>query len=375
MKTPIFTLDQVNDILDNAVMTEAQYETIRNSQNQLLMIQGRAKQVLNKRQTVQQVAHIDWLHFTCHEDAITHLNPQVVTDFDLIIEVSSMLENVFGFGITLVRPNGANFYARSYTLGSDYGMVCHGGNNQTLLVSVNATGLTLALEGWENRCYQLLNKLMNASITRIDLAHDDFEPTFFTVDNMLLEFHKGAFNNGNRSPSVSQAGNWIKPDGKGRTFYVGKRTNGLYLRIYEKGLQLKSLEFPNWVRVEAELKSTDRHIPFDVLLRPHEYLAGTYPVLRRLTEKQEKIKTYQHEVKADINHRILWGKRQNGSLIQLLTQLNYSELEIINMLKSEKLPPKFKQKFLDSDLPALHNLPRSYVEPTQSTCEILELLK
>lgn len=352
-----FNQAELKSILNNAVMSQSAFDMIAANQNNGLYIdRGRLKKTLVKRNVKTEIAHIDWLNFTFQDSTINHINSDCITDFDIIVELSKQLFIIFDLLITSVRPNGANFYQRSYEIGDGYGLVCHGGQNNTILVSLNGESFKHMSEGWQNRLYAWLeNTAELPSITRIDLAHDSFEPDFFTVDNMLTEFKKGSFNNGNRSPSVSQAGNWVTPDDKGRTLYIGKRTNGLFCRIYEKGLQLSSVEFPRWVRVEAEIKAVDRIIPNDILLTPHIYLAGTYPALNRLNEKQSKIKTIANEIKSDINHRVKWGKRQNGSLIKLLQELEYTNEQIIDFLKADKLPRKFVQRFIKSELPSITN--------------------
>ncbi|MNF94319.1 Replication initiation factor [compost metagenome] len=63
----------------------------------------------------------------------------------------------------------------------------------------------------------------------------------------------------------------------GCSFYIGSRLNGKCGRTYEKGKQLSSVEFPDWVRAEGELHSKDRIIPLDVLINPDPYFAGLYP--------------------------------------------------------------------------------------------------
>jgi phage replication initiation protein len=94
----------------------------------------------------------------------------------------------------------------------------------------------------------------------------------------------GAFNNGGRDPKANPVG--FSPfgdeipieNGDGRTFYVGSRDSDLLYRGYEKGKQQGDPRSP-WVRHEVEWKGRDRVIPLDVVLRPHEYLAGMYPAL------------------------------------------------------------------------------------------------
>lgn len=364
-KLDLPTFAEIDKMLEAGILQEADFNAIDTANNGLFIENGHVKVLVGKRAIKQKITFIDWLNFTVKDitfnpEKIDHENATVGRT-ELIIHVSKKLDFIFGFGITLVRPTGAFFYERSYELGNKYGLVCHGGQNGSLLVSINGTGLAHAKEGWQNRLYIFLKSSVAPSITRIDLAHDDFKPTFFTVDNCLSEFLKGSFTNGKRQPSVSQAGNWIQPDGKGRTLYIGRRTNGLFCRIYEKGLQLGSLENSEWVRCEVEIKSVDRIIPLDILLKPHHYFAGSFPIFNVLNTVQTRIDTYQHEVKADIAHRTKWAKRQTGSFINLMNQLGFNDTEIVEKLIAEKLPPKFKQKFLDNDLQSVHEFSRQAV--------------
>lgn len=353
---------ELDKMLEAGILKQADFDSIDNLTNGLFIENGRVKVMVGKRAIKQKITFIDWINFTVKDSTFNH--DKIEKSFisvgtnELIIHASRKLNDIFGFGITLVRPTGMNFYERSYELGNKYGHVCHGGQANSLLVSINGTGLSQAASGWENRLFIFLKSSVAPSITRIDLAHDDFNPSFFTVDNCLSEYLKGSFTNGKRQPSVSQAGNWIKPDGAGRTLYVGKRTNGLFCRIYEKGLQLGSLELPNWVRCEVEIKSVDRIIPLDVLLKPHHYFAGSFPIFNQLHTVQTRIDTYQHEVKADIAHRTKWAKRQTGAFINLMNQLGFNDSEIVEKLIAEKLPAQFKQKFLDNDLQSVHEFSR-----------------
>lgn len=357
---------ELDQMLQAGLLTQADFDLIDKANNGLFIENGKVKVMVGRRAIKQKITSIDWLNFTVKD--ISFNTEQLGTDFisagtnEIIIHASKKLDYIFGFGITLVRPTGMNFYERSYELGNKYGHVCHGGQAGSLLVSINGTGLSQASEGWENRLFIFLKSSVAPSITRIDLAHDDFNPIFLTVDNCLAEFLKGSFKNGKKQPSVSQAGNWLLPDGAGRTLYIGKRTNGLFLRIYEKGLQLGSIESPNWVRCEVEIKSVDRIIPLDVLLKPHHYFAGSFPIFNYLNTIQTRIDTYQHEVKADIAHRTKWAKRQTGSFINLMNQLGFDDKEIVTQLIADKLPAKFKQKFLDNDLQSVHEITRQTSE-------------
>lgn len=315
---------------------------------------GKVKFLQNRVKSHQNICFIDWLNFTVNEESFNIEN--VISDDEVILCASRILKSIFGFGISLQNTNGAFFYSRSYELGDNYGLLCHGGQNRTVLISLNGTGLSQASPNWETRLYRFLELSTMPKITRIDLAHDMFDAPRFSVDHFLGVYHRGGFQNGGRPPKVGQAGNWLGFDEDGRTLYIGKRTNGLYARIYEKGLQLESVDKPTWLRIEIELKSVDRIIPLEVLLKPHEYFAGSFPALRSFAFQSTRVETLRHEVRADFDHRVKWAKRQSGGFLKLLGELDYTPDQIFNMLEGKEVPKAFRQKFLDN--------------PKKSICEI-----
>ncbi len=229
---------------------------------------------------------IDWVNFTFKTAAMPmHLKTghQAVTDYEYVQCLSAHLFSIFGYGVLNQRESGMNFYKHSFDVGTllnhQLGLVCIGGQNDTVAVTIKGQGLMTAQPGWEARLYAFLQSIPGAKITRLDLANDNFNSKT-SLDDYLSMYHAGLFINRGRAPNIEQAGNWVKPNGKGRTLYIGNRKSGKLLRIYEKGLQLANgfhEKFPNWVRVELELKADDRVIPFDALLRPGQYLAGAIP--------------------------------------------------------------------------------------------------
>ncbi|MDP2904597.1 MAG: replication initiation factor domain-containing protein, partial [Methylovulum sp.] len=71
------------------------------------------------------------------------------------------------------------------------------------------------------------------------------------IESYVEMYHAGLFVNRGQAPNIEQAGNWLNPNGKGRTLYIGQRASGKLLRIYEKGLQIANgyhEKFPNWLR-------------------------------------------------------------------------------------------------------------------------------
>jgi phage replication initiation protein len=318
---------------------------------------GQIKLIELQQKSNQDICIIDWLNFTVNEESFN--TDLVLTDSDLIRLVSDLLQFIFGFGISTVRPTGAFFYKRSYELGDGYGLVCHGGQNNTILISLNGTGLQHAPENWESRLYNFLEVAISPTITRIDLAHDIFDADENLIHFYLSEYMNGKFQKSGRPPKINQVGNWLTPNTDGRTLYIGKRTNGLFCRIYEKGYQLQSEDYPNWLRIEVEIKSVDRYLPHDILLRPHEYFAGSYPALQNFSQTFTKLDTIKHEVRADFEHRKKWAKRQTGAFIKLLSELGYTPQQIVDDLEGSKIPRAFEQKFLDNTKSSIHAEPAS----------------
>ena len=92
---------------------------------------------------------------------------------------------------------------------------------------------------------------------------------------------------------MKQIGNWVNPDGSGRTIQIGKRASGKLIRIYEKGMQLGE-PFHPWVRWELELHSNSHDIPWDVLIEPGRYVVGAYPnALAWVQSEMSRIVTIQ----------------------------------------------------------------------------------
>lgn len=284
---------------------------------------------------------IDYLNFTVK---CSHFLGLGISDHDIVAQVSIHLQDIFGYGVTRKRPNGLNFYRDSYDLGiNGWGTVCIGGQNDTCLVTVKGQGLLAAKPEWEKRLYDFLNQHEDSKLTRVDLAHDNFESAK-QVDDYLSMYHAGLFTQRGQTPNVEQAGNWINPNGKGRTLYIGSRSSGKLLRVYEKGLHLAAgftALFPNWLRVELELSCKQRVIPFEVLLQPGQYLAGAYPALKPLFKVQEVIQTVKKTAQITVNRAVEVTRHQFGRYIWTFVEL-FGADEAIKRLTAqcEQLPKK-----------------------------------
>ena len=137
-----------------------------------------------------------------------------------------------GLGGLAERNRGLHGYKRSFAFDNGGALLAFGGQAGTAFLSLPGEACALVPD-WQDAAF-FFEKVLEARITRWDGAADDFEGTH-SVDEAVSEYLSGGFNAGGNRPSCSQAGNWIAPDGKGRTFYVGRRENGKLMRIYEKG--------------------------------------------------------------------------------------------------------------------------------------------
>jgi phage replication initiation protein len=234
-------------------------------------------------------------------------------------------------------------------------MVCHGGQRSTVLVMLSGAGCSAARPGWEHRLHNWMEShRASAKITRIDLAHDCYEGELigpvrpgerrsgYSVNAADLDYDNGSFTNGGRTPDIEHRGNWKKPNGKGRTVYVGHRVNGKYARIYEKGRELGDKK-SEWVRVEVELKAVDRIIPFDVLLKAGEYLAATYPAFTWIADRQERILTTQKKTEITYESMLRWLHRQCGAALAVGKEIEGSAEALLQKIsKPGEIPARLK---------------------------------
>jgi phage replication initiation protein len=195
-------------------------------------------------------------------------------------------------------------------------VVAWGGENQKnkIYVSINGSGCSL-INDW--RKLKRFVESVSATITRVDVAVDALNGEF-TLDSAQEWYDGKGFNAGGRKPLYSVAGDWLTPTGAGRTFYVGRRQNGKYCRIYEKGKQLGNRD-STWTRFEVELHNTDREIPYDIISHPSEFFSGSYPCCEGLVEHgAQRIKTLRAEHEISLEHLKAYCRIAYGKLVHVL---------------------------------------------------------
>lgn len=320
----------------------------------LVLEDGKIKEVPKRRGYGGDCAMIDWLNFTVGIETFDHdscaIGDETIVDKkerkpitldDYSICISRRLRQILGYGISHSLGFGQHFYQSTYELSNGWGRVSLGGQRDTVLVSISGEGLAAAAEGWEARLKQFLDDSIRSRITRVDIAHDDYQGERYTVDQADADHTNGLFKTGGRNPDCEYRGNWKTPNGKGRTFNVGNRKNGKFSRIYEKGKQLGDENSP-WVRIEVEFKSIDRVIPFDVLIKPGEYLAAAYPAFAFINTVQQRIITTQKATEASVDKAVKWLRHQCGNHIKHLVDIFGAESLIQKISRDDKLPSFMK---------------------------------
>lgn len=272
------------------------------------------------------IAHIDWC-------ALTVKPPQFKTHLWVMRELGRL------FGLDLFRPRATGLYGYKYsTIIEDGGLIAWGGKNQrgTVYVSLNGQGCSRVTDWGKLRAWC---EYRGARLTRLDLAHDDFDGKTVTIEKARAWYEAGGFNAGGRKPSPRIAGDWWGGV-KGRTVYFGERAHGKLTRVYEKGKQEGDPE-SRWTRIELELHNKSRVIPLDALTRPAAYLAGAYPCLRFLSAEQCKIKTIRKAAKTAYKKAVEVARTQYGKLVNVMLQVHGGDSgAVVRALAREGLPSR-----------------------------------
>jgi phage replication initiation protein len=247
------------------------------------------------------------------------------------------------FGPAVDRNRGFHGYKSSFLLGTTKAIFAYGGNNQTGLLSFPGEACH-QIPDWL-KLVGFLRDELGGRITRLDGAVDDFEGRH-TVNDSVTMYQAGLFNAGGRKPKIKQYGNWLEPDGSGRTFQIGSRKNGKMIRIYEKGME-QGVPWHPWVRWEVEWHNRDRIIPWEAILEPGKYLAGAYPkALAWVSDEQSRIRTLTHTAQlgyAALNH---WHSVAYGKHIDVMMDVEGSADKVIEILRRKGFPSRL-------DLPSI----------------------
>ena len=309
------------------------------------------------RRGLSDAALIDQLTFTIHETTLTkYLGYPLISDTDFICAYSEILMSILGFGVTERLPfKGKFFYDSCYHLGPsgiEYGKLHYGGQRDTILIELNGTGCQAAKEGWESRLYAFLKLAIRPNITRVDVAHDFFNGEY-SPERAMVDHDHGLFDCKNMRPKSECVGAaWREEDFTGKTFYVGRRGNAKFTRIYEKGRAFGDKD-SKWVRFETEFRATKtHHVPLAILQKPGEFLTGAYPVGASIFDcAVQRIETKSQTVNLTFDQRIFHAKNQVGRLMNFLLDIGKAPDEICKMLKADdgKYPNGLMPEQYDAD--------------------------
>jgi phage replication initiation protein len=254
---------------------------------------------------------------------------------DVIFDLVNCLGNRFSPVTNCFK--GIHGWEESVQLGETKTFFAYGGQNNTAFLTIPAQSCHM-VPSWFDLVILLRDKF-KAKITRWDGAVDDFEGKH-SVDLAVEYYLDGKFNAGGKRPSCAQKGNWLIPDGLGRTFEVGKRENGKMMRTYEKGMQLGSKWHP-WVRWELELHSVDRIIPWDVIFEPGKYVAGAYPKATGwIQDEMQRIRTIQKTTQISYDYLTECASIGYGKHINVMLEIEGSAEKVIEKLIRDGIPKR-----------------------------------
>lgn len=250
------------------------------------------------------------------------------------------LSELLPFGFADEIGQGKNNFTYSRAFQDDCGFVAWGGNDSHPLpdgtikrvparfqVYITGNGC-MQVQDW-GKLADALSAFADVRITRLDIAYDDHKG-HRSVDDARGLYLDGAFTSSGRPPKatfIDDMGN-----GHGRTMYVGNRSHGKLLRVYEKGKQLGD-KLSSWVRWEIEFKNKHRVIPLDALRNPADFLAGAYPALHWISEVRQVVRTVREKADVTVNHLVQCARTAYGKLFSFLQHKGgYSSEEIFNSL-------------------------------------------
>lgn len=234
---------------------------------------------------------IDWFGFRTKDDPKTVLNG---------------LRGVFGRVGPSLRLAHRNRGWMGYDESADLsigdmhvGLVAFGGDQQKGWLSVNITGRGCEwVDDWNEADFNA-SKMSGYETRRVDIALDTYRGEV-THESVVDAYHSGSFTTSGRPPKITEILPGEKEDG--RTVYIGSRSQGKFLRAYEKGYEIvkayaremkveKINGFPieDIYRLELELKPKISPLPTDVIARRDQYFSGAYPYLQKVLEVEPEV--------------------------------------------------------------------------------------
>lgn len=227
-------------------------------------------------------------------------------------------------------------YRHSYTIqrdGKNAGQIAFGGNNGSCMISLSGFGTSGVNMAKLRKFYEALPR---CKITRIDLAHDDLDGVI-PIQQWLQTWHEKGFRISGNNPNCQ----YIDDNGSnlGKTLYIGSRSGGKQVCIYEKGKQLGDTT-SQWVRVEGRWGSAYGNLAFDMMTSPEMYLSGMYPAFESLNVFHETVERIKKHTKIAFKAMIDHCSKSYGKFIGTMADIGYTAEDIVDQLRRPGMPER-----------------------------------
>lgn len=268
---------------------------------------------------------VDWVSLVCPMTAVGTVQ-------QFVARVRRLFDETVGAFVE--SGKGLNCYAYSMREPTSGISIAWGGNGGGILLVIPGNACARVVS-WPALAQFIVAHA--GHLTRVDLAFDDFDGVHDLAEAVDMYLSDGfGFSNG-RPPSSSQAGNWLRPDGSGRTLYIGKAANGKMLRVYEKGKEKGDKHSP-WVRWEVQFGNRDRSLPVEMLLDPATFLRGSYPCLGFVYGEGTRIATRKAEERISTEKLVRHAREAYGALVSVLVASGATADEVVALIRRDGLP-------------------------------------
>lgn len=287
-------------------------------------------------------------------DFLTIVLPEKALKRSGCSDYREMFDWIFGTGAKIVM--GAildrtwQFHPQSATLIDETGEVAGKvgfAESGKICISVSGHG-TRHVTNWRRAEEQL--GLLDAYITRLDIAVDDLTGETFRPEIFRDAWHAGEFTSNGRPPEaqfISDEGS-----GKGCTLYIGQKGHK-QLCIYEKGKQLGDPD-SQYTRCELRLYAQKTILPLSALSNLREHFAGAYPLLAQyIVGEATKLLAKEAMVNASAVAMVRTLRQQAGTALRLcIDAMPDAALEfLLEHVARPGIPGRFKG--VTGDLPTL----------------------
>lgn len=299
----------VSDDEDSIRVTNGITSTLQHVE--LLHVNGHVKYVHVQKPTKGQSTTVDWVNYLVGLEAFGENRLKAMTPasreqayIDAVEDYDFYLNDIFGFHVGKKHDKGRNMFKYSWDLVDSHdapvGLILAGHNSGKIMVMLSGTGCLFAKQGWQQRLRSFLESSPRASISRCDVAYDDYQGVRSVEWADEQDKTDGFYCGHGIKPVVEHKGAWRRINGRGRTLTIGCRTSTKYLRVYEKGCKEGDPD-SLWTRFEVEFKNSCAVIPFEMLTNPTGFFVMAYPCLADFDEYAAPDKLQLIKKTAEIN--------------------------------------------------------------------------